>query len=97
MRVYYELSEWVNSLKDKPCMDCGGSFPAVCMDYDHRPGEKKKALIAWMVSNRYSRKAILEEIAKCDLVCANCHRVRTWDSGREMPWYDKIRKYGAGI
>ena len=64
-------------LKSKPCMDCGNTFPSCVMDFDHRNPEDKKYNVSQMVC-RYSWTKILEEIAKCDLVCANCHRIRTW-------------------
>jgi len=47
------------------------------MHFDHRPGEKKDFEIGFAVRG-YSRTRILAEIAKCDLVCANCHAVRTY-------------------
>lgn len=86
--------QWIDAVKEAtPCTDCANFFPAVCMDFDHLPGFKKKLGIAQMVQTGYSRELILEEITKCDLVCANCHRIRTWKSGRDMPWYEKNRKY----
>lgn len=57
----------------KPCQDCGGFFPEECMDFDHL--RDKKFQISWAVCLKWS--VVLEEIAKCDLVCANCHRIRT--------------------
>lgn len=63
------------SLKQGPCMDCGGSFPPVCMDFDHRPGVVKLFAIATGLNR--SMESVKAEIAKCDLVCANCHRIRT--------------------
>src|SRR5882672_10291573 len=35
------IVEWVNFIKNKPCMDCGQSFPPCVMDFDHRPGTEK--------------------------------------------------------
>lgn len=67
----------VDDLKSKPCTDCGRSFPAVCMDFDHRDPSSKVLAVSHMVSLGYSLQRILDEIDKCDLVCANCHRVRT--------------------
>ena len=72
----------VNSLKSKPCADCGGCFPPECMDFDHRPGTGKKWGIGTCVA-RYTLDALFEEIAKCDIVCANCHRIRTKQAWRE--------------
>lgn len=61
----------------KPCADCGKSFHFSAMDFDHVTGDKVDN-VASMPSNGYSWDTILEEIAKCELVCANCHRVRTF-------------------
>jgi hypothetical protein len=66
----------VVELKDKPCTDCGGYFPPVAMDFDHTEGDKI-ATISWMVRNGTPKKVLLAEIEKCELVCSNCHRVRT--------------------
>ena len=66
----------ISPFKDKPCMDCGGTFPLVCMDFDHRDPSTKLFNVAQGI--RKSKEAILAEIAKCDLVCANCHRIRSW-------------------
>lgn len=67
----------VNAIKEgTPCADCGGVFDSVCMDFDHL-GDDKTASIGLMVSKGMSTRRIDEEIAKCELVCANCHRVRT--------------------
>jgi hypothetical protein len=62
--------------KDVPCDDCGMRFPGECMDFDHRDGVEKKFNIS-QASRKYGLDTILEEIAKCDVVCANCHRIRT--------------------
>ena len=70
--------QWLDAMKEgRPCMDCGGVFPPVAMDFDHRPGEIKVSGVCEMVRGRWSKEKILAEVAKCDLVCANCHRVRT--------------------
>lgn len=63
----------------QPCMDCGQSFPTRCMDFDHRPGETKKHQVASMVGlhKSFSTSAFIAEMNKCDVVCANCHRIRT--------------------
>lgn len=67
--------QWQDSLKTGPCTDCGNRFPPVCMDWDHLPGQVKVRAVGMMLS--YSREKVLAEIAKCELVCANCHRIRT--------------------
>lgn len=62
---------------NKPCLDCGGVFHPVCMDYDHVRG-KKISNVSEGVTKGWSLGKLAEEIAKCDLVCANCHRLRTF-------------------
>jgi hypothetical protein len=60
-------------------MDCGNTFPPVCMDFDHRDADSKSFNIASRI--QLSIEKLAAEIAKCDLVCSNCHRIRT--SGRQ--------------
>lgn len=73
------LRKMVGAIKDVPCADCGGRFHYCAMDFDHRPGERKIQNIGIMVTNSlYAVEDIMEEIAKCDIVCSNCHRLRTF-------------------
>ena len=72
-----KLCEKINALKNKPCADCGVLFPHCVMDWDHVRGEKGKnvsTLAAGGCSN-----LVMMEIEKCELVCANCHRIRTFE------------------
>lgn len=69
-------NELIRKLKEAPCTDCKQSFPYYVMDFDHCRGEKN--FLISQANRRYSDKRILSEIAKCDLVCANCHRIRTF-------------------
>jgi hypothetical protein len=50
------------------------------MDFDHREPEEKVFNIG-MNKSRFTLKRLLEEIQKCDIVCANCHRNRTHKKG----------------
>jgi hypothetical protein len=68
----------INVLKAVPCLDCGGTFPPYVMDFDHR-GDKKINISRSL--GRLALEDVLAEIAKCDLVCANCHRIRTHRRG----------------
>lgn len=69
---------FVREIKESsPCTDCGGYFHFSAMDFDHVRGSKE-ACVAHLASCA-TRERLLEEIAKCDLVCANCHRVRSWE------------------
>ncbi len=72
------LQAYVDSQKNKPCTDCKGSFKPWQMDFDHKEAATKLDAVSTLTSYRVvSLKRIIEEIAKCDLVCANCHRDRT--------------------
>ena len=72
------MRQMVIDLKDgQPCTDCGGSFPHYVLDYDHLDPADKEDCVGTMVARGLSKKRIVDEIAKCELVCANCHRIRT--------------------
>lgn len=60
---------------DSGCVDCGYNKHAEALDFDHiLPGKTAKiSLVA--ISRTWDK--VLEEIALCEVVCANCHRVRT--------------------
>jgi hypothetical protein len=61
------------------CLDCGTTDTRV-LEFDHVRGEK----LFNIGGIRKGMKALEEEIAKCDVVCANCHRIRTYD--RDKTW-----------
>ena len=61
-------------LGSHPCVDCGDPDPR-CLDFDHVRGTKR-APISRMLGN-FSWEAIQEEIEKCEVRCASCHRKRT--------------------
>jgi hypothetical protein len=68
--------ELLKRLRSVPCLDCGESFPSFVMEFDHRDARMKRALVSHM-AGRASDRRILQEVAKCDIVCSNCHRHRT--------------------
>jgi len=67
----------VIDLKSVPCADCKGEYHYCQMDFDHVRGEK-----LGQVPKMGSKKAIKAEAAKCDVICANCHRVRSQKVGK---------------
>jgi len=74
---------WMAELKSGlPCTDCGEIFPIYVMHWDHLPEFEKVAEVSAMVAGR-SREAVLEELKKCELVCANCHVLRTISRARK--------------
>lgn len=75
--------DWLDSLKEgRPCADCGKLYPPYVMECDHLPGVAKELVIADTRRSAHAKERILAEIAKCELVRANCHRERTF-GGRE--------------
>ena len=68
--------EYTNSIKENSqCVDCGERNPLV-LDFDHVRGVKVSH-IADMVNRPYNINKIKEEIEKCEIRCANCHRIVT--------------------
>jgi hypothetical protein len=72
----------IRAAKDKPCAECGNSFPYYVMDLDHVRGTKKFNLGGGRAP-RYGIKAVEEELEKCEPVCANCHRIRTYKRAKQ--------------
>lgn len=60
-------------LLEHPCLDCGESDPVV-LEFDHVTSDKVANVSALLVSRW---EVIADEILKCEVVCANCHRRRT--------------------
>lgn len=77
----------IDALKLKRgCTDCGYRGHAAALEFDHLPGHVKRFNISEKMGR--SIEELLIEIAKCEVVCANCHRIRTvdrgWDYGRQV-------------
>lgn len=67
-----ETVAWLASLRDE-CVHCGEADPVV-LDFHHRDASQKKFQLIGSLCYSRSREAILSEVAKCDVLCANCHR-----------------------
>lgn len=72
------LKQMIREAKAVPCADCGETYPHYVMDFDHL-GEKD-VIVSRLVAHGSVRK-LEEEIAKCEVVCSNCHRERTHQRG----------------
>lgn len=79
LRRTQENRSYVDALRESPCTDCGKCYDPVCMDFDHVIGNKHKTISSMIPIA--SLESIKTEIAKCELVCANCHRIRTKNRG----------------
>lgn len=64
----------VRAAKDVPCADCRKKYHYCAMDFDHLHSKKFNVS---RLEKFTSLKKLKEEIAKCQVVCANCHRIRT--------------------
>ena len=69
-RIIWEYKENIG------CVDCGEMYPSWMLDFDHKPGFEKLGSPTDLV-HKYSLEVAMEEIKKCDVVCPNCHRIRT--------------------
>jgi len=79
LKYIEERKIFLEKIKNKPCLDCGKKYPAWVMDFDHRNGQEKVASVSFLTFRKLANfDKIRKEIAKCDLVCSNCHRERTY-------------------
>ncbi len=79
-KIIKRNKEYVAAIKENsPCKDCGLLFPPFCMDFDHVRGAKLYH-ISGGVARGWSIEKLQAEIDKCDLVCANCHRIRSFNT-----------------
>lgn len=76
MKIFHKYKE------DQGCMDCGIKYPHFVLEFDHKP-EFEKIDVVYRVLIKNGVDAAWKEIAKCDVVCANCHKIRTYE---RKPW-----------
>lgn len=69
------IREHLVAAKSVPCADCGVQYPSYVMDFDHLGN---KSFTIGGSAPHQSLAKIKAEIAKCEVVCSNCHRQRTW-------------------
>jgi hypothetical protein len=82
LQRYRERRAYIDRLKvETGCSDCGYNANPVALQFDHLPGNEKVADIARLAWLKRSMSSLLAEIAKCEVVCANCHAIRTFNRG----------------
>lgn len=75
-----KLKDSVQDYKEShPCVDCKIFYPYYVMDFDHIKDKTER--ISVLVNSGQSKERILAEMDKCELVCSNCHRIRTHKRG----------------
>ncbi len=84
--------EYINKIKMKSngCVRCGYKEHPVAMDFDHIDPNTKSKNVAHLAT--YSFEQIDKEIAKCQILCANCHRIKTWKNRQQIGPIDTPRK-----
>jgi ribosomal protein S20 len=70
------VRNYVREIKESfPCQDCNTLYPYYVMEFDHLHSKEKS--VAWLTSHG-TMDQVIKEIEKCELICSNCHKVRTW-------------------
>lgn len=67
----------------KGCADCRNRFPHYVLEFDHMPGFKKIDVVYRVLKN-YGVEMAWAEVAKCEVVCSNCHKIRTYSREQEI-------------
>ena len=75
----------LRELRQRPCHDCGEAFKPHQMDFDHRDPIAKAFRLTSSRGMLAAQKDLTAELVKCDVVCANCHRIRTRDRAEGQP------------
>lgn len=73
---------------ERGCADCGYKAHPAALHFDHIEGSDKLLNVSQMSSR--SEAVILNEISKCEVVCANCHAIRT--ANRSKPWEERVEQ-----
>lgn len=85
-----EIRDWFRKYKSTlACMDCGISHPAV-LQFHHRDSSGKSFNIADVTSRASSVRQIVDEVAKCDVLCVNCHAKRHWYEAHGANTWEEI-------
>lgn len=87
---------WLFEIKKTyKCELCGESHPA-CLEFHHRNPEDKRGEVCQMASEALSEESILNEIAKCNIWCSNCHQKFHWEE-RQLNGNSRLHSETAAI
>lgn len=85
------LRTWANGIKhDRGCSRCGVD-DAACLDFHHLDDDRKRMAITRMITYGYGKEPLREEMAKCEVLCANCHRREHFDPPESDECRDRLR------
>lgn len=70
-------AEIVTYKREHKCTDCKFNFPPICMEFDHLKEKGGRQNEVNILVRQGRMTAARQEILKCDLLCSNCHRIRT--------------------
>jgi hypothetical protein len=70
-----DVRKWIIEQKSIPCTDCKVQYPYYVMQFDHVRGKKRFTISSGYLTR--SKEAVEAEVAKCEVVCSNCHTERT--------------------
>lgn len=65
------------------CADCRGVFPPAVYDFHHLDPSEKEYNLGDVIRRKRNREVIADELSKCVLLCANCHRIRHFEGGEQ--------------
>lgn len=84
-----QINNYKNRVKETtPCADCGQKYPYYVMHFDHLPGFPKLFNLSRFHDYTHDIEVVKREMNKCDIVCANCHSIRTHQRTKAKSSYD---------
>lgn len=81
-KLQAQKREWLQQYKERAgCCDCGANLPHYVLEFDHREGRTIGiSIAAFSCCSGWDK--LRYEVSKCDVVCANCHKIRSWTRGQ---------------
>ena len=84
LKVQEKKRVYIREFKEqRGCHDCGQKFPHYVLEFDHVPERGVKS--HKIDPTKYGWDKLHNEMAKCDVVCDNCHNIRTWRRYQGQP------------
>ncbi len=83
-RIKLEILNFIQGyLLEHPCIDCGETDPVV-LEFDHKHKKDKFKEVSLLIRGRYPIQIVKDEMQKCEIRCANCHRRKT---AKQFNWF----------